>query len=189
MANMLFQHTYEWVVDKSPHTGQPKTATSRIVKAGDMLLGTGYAVMRNGRALYEVGQRFAAMPARGVRGIRKVAEIEIAAIARYDVRTITPEQVAAEGFANRYQFLETWCGIHDKEAGERLTSYFAVGVRDAAVAPNSGAVEFWRTEWLKTLQSRPAERYTAWYLTFRVTAVYVDAIATARQLLAAKAAA
>lgn len=32
---MIFQHTADWVFGTSPHTGKPKTQTSRRVKAGE----------------------------------------------------------------------------------------------------------------------------------------------------------
>lgn len=73
---MQYEHTWAWVVGTSPHTGKPKIQTRRITKKGDICRfvttigknGTHstdvYAVVRDGRTVYEVGKTYAVQTGR-----------------------------------------------------------------------------------------------------------------------------
>ena len=177
MANMIFQHTWEKVVSGA------KTQTRRIVKWDEYKAPYGLAVpkdtiksvcvprSRNGvelpsHVVYEVGKQYAVMPARGVRGLRKVANIEITRIRREDVREITESDAIAEGFYGDVDFWYTWVEMHDKAYYETF-KYAA----DVDYLNEYGFFD------------RPDKYYDAWALDFRVINVYADAIEIARQLL------
>lgn len=159
--NIIFQHTWEKVVSGD------KTQTRRRIIEGDYLSGTGFAVLtKNGRGVYEVGKQYAVMPARGVKGLRKVADIEITRIRREDVREITESDAIAEGFYADVDFWHTWVDMHDKSFYETF-AYAA----DADYLDEYGFF------------GRPDKYYDAWALDFRVITVYADAIEIARELL------
>jgi hypothetical protein len=157
-----------------------KTATSRLVKPGDVEMVGGEPtpeteyftrgnvlyvrgpaeivnampitrVDRNGRILYEVGKDYAIQPGRGQ---KSVGRYRITAIERYDVRTITPERANAEGFKTPAAFLEVWVSMHDKQGA---------GIRGGRIDSQ------WVFDYLKT---RPAAKYDAWYIAFEVLEVY-----------------
>lgn len=170
MANMIFQHTWEQVVSGA------KTQTRRIAKpehlvvpstidAGAFIIGRTDAKGLQ-RVIYRVGGVYSVMPARGVRGVKKVAEIAINRIWAEDVREITESDAIAEGFYGDVDFWHTWVEMHDKPYYETF-KYAA----DVDYLNEYGFFD------------RPASRYTAWALDFRVINVYADAVATARQLL------
>jgi hypothetical protein len=76
----------------------------------------------------------------------KLLRIRITAIRREDVRAISEADALAEGFHDVDAFLELWCEMHDPAA---LPEYTAM----------------YRRGWLDT---RPADRYAAWALSFEV---------------------
>lgn len=43
---MIFQHTHDWITSTSPHTGQPKTQTSRLA--------AGYTFIQATMAIYGI---------------------------------------------------------------------------------------------------------------------------------------
>lgn len=189
MANMIFQHTWQSVIDGT------KTQTRRIVKPGGWLTDSGFAVMRNDKPLYEIGRAYAVMPARGVKGIRKVADIKITGIRREDVRQISEADAIAEGF-KKYRrpavdnFLMTWTEMHDPkfrahydgiQSKHEIAAY--LGGEDLAYIYQHAA-----REWHRCALERPDALYQAWALTFRVVNVYADAVAIARELLAGQTA-
>src|SRR5258705_10343274 len=94
------------------------------------------------RTAWEVGKDYAIEPHRGV---RSVGRYRVEAIWKQDVRTLTPEQVKAEGFIERYDFWLTWCEMHDKQAFD--------------ITAERG---------LTHLSYRPAERYQACRMTIQV---------------------
>lgn len=164
---MIFQHTWEKVL-----SGE-KTQTRRIVKPGDgfttpLSLGVIgkdagrmittvpnystprpgfnniYSVCNGKRTVYQVNKDYAVQPGRTKSG---VARIQLTEIRREDVRNISDEDVAAEGFGiDKDDFLEVWCQMHDPGV---LPYYTAM----------------YRRGWL---ESQPSERYQAWALTFRL---------------------
>lgn len=168
---MLFIHTWEQVINGS------KTATRRLWVDSDYTWMCGgldeppftmyYSEIcrENHTPRYRVGQRVAVMPARGVVGVRKVADFEIATLWRQDVREISEEDAEREGFRGDIDaFLETWCEMHDPSI---LPMYTAM----------------YRRGWL---DDRPADRYMAAVIEWQPESlvVYADAAATARALLA-----
>lgn len=189
---MIFQHTWQKVL-----SGE-KTQTRRIVKdiqtvgriaPGTALefmpIGTSWddivAVRQNGRDIYALSKTYAVQPARcrpaiwispdgkaqesveylwdieyetirrDKRGWMKElgwheARIQITRIRQEDVRDISNEDVRAEGYNHVRDFLHVWCGMHDPSI-EHGT-------------------------WGETkLMSRPANRYRAWVLQFKLVEV------------------
>lgn len=203
MANMIFQATWEQVVSGA------KTQTRRIVKWDEYKAPYGLAVpketiksvrvprSRNGvelpsHVVYEVGKQYAVMPARGVRGLRKVADIQITCIRREDVREISEADAVAEGFGYKYYpseayfgFIETWASMHDPAFKfwyePRIVDYMWY-TSQRQMNQGQSEVGGWE-HLLAAIKSRPAAHYDAWVLDFRVVAVYADAIEIARQLL------
>lgn len=108
---MIFQHTIDLVL-----SGQ-KTQTRRIVKNGERPIYDRWQIksIRAGRRLkWKVGKTYAVQPQRGAKG---VARIELLEIRRQDVRDISDEDVLAEGFAGRDQFLNVWRQMHGDANG------------------------------------------------------------------------
>lgn len=162
MANMIFQHTWEQVVSGA------KTQTRRIVTKtqGISAHAEGTVVTYHSVGKWGVGGVLAVMPARGVRGLRKVADIQITRICREDVRTISEADAVAEGFIDALDFWHTWVEMHDKAFYETF-KYAA----DMGYLREYGFFE------------RPDKYYQAWALDFRVVNVYDGAVAKARELL------
>lgn len=172
---MIFQHTIDAVL-----SGR-KTQTRRIVKPGDFYDGHDEYVNENGitvvqfpgvyrwnknndggsRTVYAVGQTYAAQPGRGK---ASVARIRVLDIRRGDARQISDEDVVAEGFKDRNEFLHTWVGMHDKSAAwefdwGQVDYWINTGKRRELVG--------WATV-QEIIASRPAARYDAWALTFEL---------------------
>jgi hypothetical protein len=192
MANMIFQHTWEKVI-----AGE-KTQTRRIVKPGQRLVEEFYdwpfrhVYDNNDRLVYATYTplniatgRYAVMPARGVRGLRKVADIEITRIRREDIREISEADAIAEGFAlcPEYSFWRTWCKMHDVSVVGQLDAEFEYWENPGNYHPDNAPSLNGLCRGV--LRLRPAELYTAWALDFRVVNVYDDAVAKARELLKA----
>lgn len=153
---MIFQYTHEQVMDSS------KTITSRLQKPepdgtsvwGEMLQfpgGVPTVVRGNGVkwcVKWQVGKVYAVQPYRTAKGI---GHIQITAIRAYDVRDITADEAQREGFENRRDFWVLWQSMHDKDF---LPTGYSALVRKEVLQ-----------DWLA---QRPAERYSAWQLTFRL---------------------
>lgn len=158
---MIFAHTLDKVL-----SGE-KSQTRRIRKPGDEFfpedLGDAAAVMHKGfsayRLMWEVGKTYAVQPGRGKPA---VARIQIVNIRREDVREISDADVKAEGFETASDFFMTWCKMHDK--GQTLP-----------IIPDyyTGAIVWQGVR--SELQQRPAERYQAWVLIFRLVEAAPDA--------------
>lgn len=164
---MIFQHTHEWIFAPSPHTGELKTQTSRIVKPGDFEnhwhLGgdddlTLNEVCRGARGVYTVGKTYAVQPGRGKPSIGRV---RITNIRREDRREISQEDARAEGFASPMGFLQTWVQMRDKSAYALVERWFI-----RADIDGRGYGYPMPTDIQELLSRRPAERYDAWVLTF-----------------------
>lgn len=165
---MIFQHTIDKVL-----SGE-KTMTRRIVKAGqryqsDYATKHGYApavVDGKGRLVWLRGYDYAVSAGRGKKG---VARIRITGIRREDVRHISEADVKAEGFRDRYHFMQTWASMWDKKF--QLDYYDGIiwqfkGVGDSncySEYPREGFVE---GNFKAALMSRPSEFYQAWAITF-----------------------
>jgi hypothetical protein len=99
----------------------------------------------------------------------KPLRIRITAIRREDVRTISEADAKAEGFSNRFEFFEVWCGFHDKPAPTKHTELTADTVFDIVRSWDPQYAMPYLEDWKnQTLDKRPADRYTAWALTFEV---------------------
>mgnify|MGYP000975279841 CR=1 FL=1 len=124
---MIFQHTHEWVTAVSPHTGDPKTSTARVVKEGELSIrawGALSPVIRvfngNDRAVYKLGYTYAVQPGRGKKA---VGRIQITDIRRGDVRDQPASFYRAEGFASKQQFLDLWHKMHGGNCDAWLISF------------------------------------------------------------------
>lgn len=108
---MIFQHTIDKVLDGT------KTQTRRVVKEGEVgtlaapFNKTTYFNVMNpgGRVKWQVGKSYAAQPGRTQKG---VGRIEIISLRREWVELISDYDVRAEGFANKFDFWETWKAMH-----------------------------------------------------------------------------
>jgi len=167
---MIFQHTWQWLFEPSPHTGELKTLTSRIMKPRDIEtneFGNELNCAINGlylpvldairdrdtwRIKWQIGKIYAIQPARTQKAIGRFTIIEIK---RYDVRDISEPEARAEGFARSVDFLMTWCRMHDKGVMLPIIPDYETGL--IAWADMEGS-----------LSIRPAYRYQAWQLRFEV---------------------
>lgn len=159
---MIFQHTWSKVLDGS------KTQTRRIALphadgTGEFdceMIGYPMGIMSvqrlkvgasSWRTIYQVGKTYAVQPGRTKPA---AARIRITGIRREDVREISWEDTYAEGFKSRAMFFNTWLQMHDKTVYEVFRDYkFPYGKIGSAT---------------ELLESRPAERYQAWALTFEL---------------------
>jgi hypothetical protein len=164
---MIFQHTIDAVLNGT------KTQTSRIVKDGDYssittdLNGLMCShsikvfpsalekvtninnVYRGNRLLYHLDNTYAVQPGRGKKA---VARIRILQIRLMDVRYISAQGAVDEGFIDIYAFLKVWCKMHDPvgyKVVKPITSLYTVLPRIP-------------------LLDRPAERYRAWVISFKL---------------------
>ena len=103
----------------------------------------------SGRTVYKVGKDYAACPGRGK---SQLGRIKIVQIRREDVRTISREDVAAEGFQCRHDFFKVWVGFYDPKALNHLLN----------------ETDFIRETELDYLNTRPINLYLAWALTFEL---------------------
>lgn len=184
---MIFQHTWRWIIDQSPHTGKPKISTCRLKTPGEVLWANDtpkfISNVTTEKARYCECQTISVMPARGVKGIHKVADVRLVEIASVDVRTLTSEQIQTEGFADSMMFLALWVSMHDKVRGFFLSDddhlyhqWRGVGVKWGVYDEQAVRDE---------LAARPAAFYDAWYLRFELATVYSESIAAAENLLIA----
>lgn len=85
--------------------------------------------------------------------------IKLAAIRCEDVRHISHEDALAEGFSNRLEFWQVWCGFYDPPMAKVIAGLLK--------RTGSTEVEVYRVASLK-LGERPTALYSAWALTFGV---------------------
>lgn len=141
---MIFQHTHELVMSGA------KTQTRRIATPdthAHFVYGTdtisAVVQYKDGwptyRTKWEVGKTYAVSTGRGKSA---VARIKITGIRKEDVRQISFDDVAAEGFLWVAEFFDTWTRMHDKP----MAPFYHYDIEDLA--------------------NRPAERYQAWVLEF-----------------------
>lgn len=167
----LFQHTLGQLL-----RGE-KTETSRLalpLADGEHIVGremiqypSGVKSVMRGTAKgwtvkWQVGKDYAIQPARGVASIGRYRLIDVW---RQDVRTLTTEQIKAEGWeikefdsVTQYPdlwFLRLWVSMHDKLARVKL------GQKP-------------RIEWHDYLAQRPAEYYMTWRMSITVLWDTVD---------------
>jgi hypothetical protein len=148
---MQFAHTWEKVLSGA------KTQTRRIVKPGDDWGSWGpYRAVYNGadpngidgvptwgRMRWRINQVLSVQPGRAQKG---VARIRITDLRLEDVRKITDEDAAAEGFWDPDDFLVLWCQMHDPG----VLPYFEAMYRRGALYRGAD------------------DRYQAWALTFEL---------------------
>lgn len=168
---MIFQHTWQWLFEPSPHTGELKTLTSRIVKPNDLanrwhLNGNDDTTINEvlrprkkptkysdvWRQVYGVDKTYSIQPARTAKAIGRFTLLEIC---EYDVRDISEQEARAEGFARSVDFLMTWCRMHDKNVLLPIIPDYDTGLIAWADMEDS-------------LSIRPADRYQAWQLRLQV---------------------
>jgi len=121
---MIFQRTGQWVLDKSPNTGEPKTQTRRLAMPGDIITSSSgephdhtiFSVERNGRLLYDVGRTYAVQPGRGKHALGR---IRLRAIRREPAQDISEDDARAEGFASPEAFRKVWIEMYGRDALER----------------------------------------------------------------------
>lgn len=180
---MLFAHTWEKVL-----SGE-KTQTRRIVKPGDHLsywpsYWANYRAVYNlnvngvpvdpsesdGRLRWRLYQVLTVQPGRTRKG---VAQIRITDLRREDARNISPGDVRQEGFLFKADFLNAWTQMHDNPAHQHLMSDLLAREYQRQGLP---VPEWVWADWLAYLNTRPAERYDCWAITFeRVTAQHLEA--------------
>lgn len=169
---MIFQHTWQAVLDGT------KTQARRLAKPNEFALQqelpfggykvidvhTGRLSVLKSRKVYEVGKTYAVQPGRGQKAI---ARIRITAISRQDVREITESQALAEGGYDPQSYLCLWASIHDKtlnarqwQTGKRKYLFDLSRILTLVIEDDSLA------NILPVYNSRPAEHYQAWVLTF-----------------------
>lgn len=170
---MIFQHTWEKVL-----SGE-KTQTRQLSApyadgfsiAGKEMIGfpNGVLSVMHGdksdekwNVKYQVGKAYSVQPGRGKKAI---ARIEITDIHYEDVREISDEDVKAEGFDSTTQFLETWTQMHDVPALGYLNADMGFGSYRSL---ESGIPLYGYEAWQGYLNTRPANRYMAWALTFKL---------------------
>lgn len=93
----------------------------------------------------------------------KKLQIRVTRIRVEDVRLITPEDVKAEGFTSYAEFMETWCGMHDKPAHKAIAQMRTNLQMIAVGRPNYIEDKTWAL-----LKERPDNRYQAVVLDFEV---------------------
>lgn len=165
---MIFQHTIDKVLDGT------KTQTRRIVKDDQFSSTVARSVLpyirtryrygeiayvgAGSRIVYEVGKTYAVQPGRGKKA---AARMRIMSIRREDVRRISLADVQAEGFQDKYHFLQVWTDMHDPKVNELV-----------AGKGRSWSMETERSDiydWCPLfLLARTDERYDAWVLTFEL---------------------
>jgi len=110
---MHFQETYAWIMDKSPHTGKPKTHTRRPKKTNETAIrdyadnpdGEIVEVTHGDRIKWRVGRWYAVQPGRGKRA---VGYFQLKRIRLEPVSDISPTDARAEGFSTVTQFFNIW---------------------------------------------------------------------------------
>lgn len=116
---MIFQHTWEKVL-----SGE-KVQTRRLMKPSHFVWFGDDSITRarhevvavkdennKCRDMYRVGKTYAVQPGRGQKA---VGRIRLLNIDLHDVRNMASADVKAEGFTSFYEFMSTWCAMHDKE--------------------------------------------------------------------------
>lgn len=148
---MIFQRTIDKVL-----SGE-KTQTRRIVRLdeiglyndNDQIVGV---FTRDNKTRYLLAKEYAVQPGRGKPA---VARVQITGIRRGDVRTISAEDVRAEGFLTASDFFLTWCAMHDK------------GVSLPVMHEHQNSAIVWQGV-RSIVATRPAAHYDAWVLEFRL---------------------
>jgi hypothetical protein len=162
-----FQHTLKALLEGR------KTETSRIVKANQLwypnlgVIADSEDHGWNNRTVWAIGKDYAIQPGRT---IKSIGRYRVEAIWRQDVRTLTAEQISAEGFyaawGSRWDFMQVWIQMHD-------TGYYNL-LRKHAMLPGEANHPSSEAYWGTRLNERLAERYQAWRMTIQVLWDTVD---------------
>jgi hypothetical protein len=147
-----------------------KTQTRRVVKPGEQLWAPRESRFNGGvftakkRAKWREGYTTAIVPGRGKHAVGRVLIKEI----REDVnvRDIKWEDVLAEGFATKWEFLQTWITMHDKVAFKQWTPRYEY-INDPGNYHPDFAPTF-EKRMRRIVEDRPAELYHAWVITFEL---------------------
>ena len=116
---MIFQHTAPWVLDRSPHTGEPKTQTRRPAKHGDrfVMVGDLLGAERHDRLLYLTDETYSIQPGRGKRALGRFRLRGIRYVVRADF--ISEADARAEGFESPDAFRQIWVQLYGLTALEQ----------------------------------------------------------------------
>lgn len=163
---MIFQHTIDKVLSGD------QTQKRLLVKPFEVYIETTKGVKGvfldnikvSDRPKYIVGKTYAAQPARGKPA---VARIRITDIRREDVRGMGREDAITEGFENVYDFWETWTRMHDPLANFAYNDKDAYWIQWRGVK-NGGWFHGDFEDVFGYINTRPAERYDAWVITFQL---------------------
>lgn len=110
---MMIFHTWQKVLNGS------KTQARRVVKPGECIMYDDdegryeWVLTANDRVKWQVGRTYTVQPARTAKGI---ARIKVTGLRREWVENISEEDVKAEGFANKFDFWQTWKAMHGHTA-------------------------------------------------------------------------
>ena len=107
---MIYQHTWEWVIDKSPHTGEPKTQTRRLATGAPRIIINGETFQVESVGQWKVGKSYAVQPGRGKHAVGRITILRLWA---EDAREISDVDVRAGGYADKIDFMRVWVKMHD----------------------------------------------------------------------------
>ena len=111
---MHFQETANWILDKSPHTGETKTQTRRPRKFNEISTlrhvalnpaGEIVEVVHGDRLKWQVGKWYAIQPGRGKPA---VGYFQLTRIRLEHVDGISAADARAEGFSSVTEFFNIW---------------------------------------------------------------------------------
>jgi hypothetical protein len=179
---MIFQHTWNWILKPSHATGEVKTQTRRLVKTGDCLSGSGFAVLNStGKERWSIGHDYAVQPARGKPAIQWWANPDNGEIAyahdayNVDPYNRIPDSIYLRSIDMPYKPLciritdirrEDVRTISEADAhAEGFTSSLEF-LRVWCSMHDKGAIKASQAGDYLMLGARPAALYDAWALTF-----------------------
>lgn len=171
-----FQHTLDAVL-----AGR-KTQTSRLWKpnwyvSGYRFTGNSDDVLdvlsihakqgnaRPDRLIWHLDHSYSIQPARGKSAVGRYV---VTHLAKRDVRTFDDADIEREGFTSFAEFIVTWCGMHDKRLNLQWRDRHEVYTYTDDKGYSGCDPEYI----LETLQERPASRYTAAVIQFKVMTLY-----------------
>ena len=146
----------------SPHTGKPKTQTSRLISPEWVLEYDGAKLVcirskKSGQVLHKVNGLHAVQPGRGKASVGKIAILEMFV---YDVRTIPQYQTIREGFTSPFYFLRLWTRMHENKA------FWCIEDREKVHHAHEGRKPD-NSLWIHSLGERPKSNYLSVGMVFK----------------------